>query len=417
MANYENIRSRKRNFVMIDGYFYTVDNDTDSLVVKTDDGTHAFTYPLDNTISGEILSIDYDGRNFWTLEDPGADYVLIKRWYIDNYVCKLRNSFSSESWGSAHKCSSSAFTIEHYHESFASDELAGSNNLSISDGSKLDSGMTVVLGPNRFGQIEEHSVLNAGGDFVNINGNIAYDYESGDSINFYTNIWLFNNYDGVSTANGALYKINGYTGSYINKYPGGAYTDIKACTFYNLSEVDGSWGGALCYIKASNMIFLNPSDLNSSYGSMTLDNIEDDLSTIIEIYDVTIDGSNVYRLQRKATYDGSTRSWSTYNYQLSTLNSFITSISLKSDPAILPANGVSNSTVTAVVKDQFNRPIVGKLVYFNDDDDNGYLFTTDPDHDTGGVSKTTDAYGVAVVGYKSGTEAREVTITATAQQG
>jgi len=36
---YENITLRKQNVVVVDGYFYMMDEDTDSLIVKTDDGT------------------------------------------------------------------------------------------------------------------------------------------------------------------------------------------------------------------------------------------------------------------------------------------------------------------------------------------------------------------------------------------
>lgn len=414
---YENIRLRKKNSVIINGYFYMMDDDTDSLVVKTDDGTHAFSYPLDSTINNQVLSLEYDGRNFWSLEDTGDDYVIIRRWYIDNYVCKLRSTFDSTAWGTNHKCASRAFTVEHYHINFASDEPANENNISISDGSKLVSGMTIVLGPNRYGQMEEFDISSSGADHVIINGRTSYDYEAGDPICFYTTIWLFNDYNGTDETNGALYKINPYTGSFMSKTAGGAYTDVDACTFYDVSEVHSGWGNAICYIKASNMIFLNPNDLNDSYGSMSLDNIEKDQSTIIPIYDVTIDGSNVYRIQKKATYKETTHSWTTYNYQLSTLHSFINSISLRADPAIIPANGVNVSTITAVVKDQFNHPVTNKLVYFDDDDDDGYMFSSDPDNDTGIVYKNTDGNGVAVVGYKSGITAREVIITATAQQG
>jgi hypothetical protein len=88
---------------------------------------------------------------------------------------------------------------------------------------------------------------------------------------------------------------------------------------------------------------------------------------------------------------------------------FIHSISLQADPAVIPADaGVSTSTITGVVKSQFLLPIVGKLVTFAEDDANGYLVGTNPD--------TTDADGVVSITYKSGTTAREVTITATAQQ-
>ena len=144
---------------------------------------------------------------------------------------------------------------------------------------------------------------------------------------------------------------------------------------------------------------------------MVMDNVEDDQATVISLYDLTMEGVNVYRLQRKATYYGNTYTFanSTYNYQLSTLEPFITSISLRANPAILPANGVNTSEITAVVKDQFNLAIGSKLVYFTEDDPGGAI--------TGPNPANTDSDGVAITTYTAGTTAREVKITATAQQG
>ncbi len=404
---YENVTLRKRNFVMVDGYFYMIDEDTDSLIVKTDDGTQAYSYPLDTTITNQIVSLEYDGRNFWTLENLVDNDLRIRKWYLDNYVCKLRTTFNLIESGS-HKYESNAFTIEHYHRAFSSDEAAGQTTLSVNDSSKLSSGMTMTLGPNSSGQVEEVTVNSTAVGSVNINGVTTYAYDSGNPIAFFNNIWVFNDWDGVA-ATGALYKFSAYTGSLVTKYSGGAYSDIEACTFYDMSDVYGSDSDAICYIKGTNTIFLDPDDLNASFGSMVMDNVEDDQATVISVYDLTIEGKNVYRLQLKATYYGSTYTFanSAYSYQLSTLDSFITSISLSADPAILPADGVSLSAITAIVKDQFLLPIASKLIYFTDDDDNGYI-------DVSPVN--TNSLGVATTNYIAGTTAREVRCTATAQQ-
>ena len=407
---YENIRLRKQNITIVNGYFWMMDEDTDSIVIKTDDGTIAFSYPLDTTITNTVISLEYDGYNIWSMENTATDQMTIKRWYIHNYVCTLRDTFNFIPSGS-NKYDSEAFTIEHYHTTFSDYEGAGSTVLSVTDGSKMSSGYTLVLGPNNNGQIEEVSVSSAGANHVNINGTTQYNHEAGTPISFYKNIWMFNNYDGVD-ATGALYKFSAYTGSLVNNYSGGAFKDVKSCSFFDMVEVYGADSNAICYIKGTNMIFLNPDDLNSSYGSMTMDNVEDDQATNIVIYDFAIEGTNVYRLQRKATYYGTTGTFSdnTYNYQLSTLNAFITSISLSADPAILPANSgglSSTSDITAIVKDQFNLPIVARIVYFTEDDPSGYV---DPTNDN------TDGDGIATTIYTAGTSAREVRLTATAQQ-
>ncbi len=61
--SYENIRLLKQNFTMVDGYFFMMNEDVDALIVKTDDGTQAFSYPLDTTISNPIICMEYDGMN------------------------------------------------------------------------------------------------------------------------------------------------------------------------------------------------------------------------------------------------------------------------------------------------------------------------------------------------------------------
>jgi hypothetical protein len=435
---YENIVLRKRNMTMVDGYFYMMDVDQDAFIVKTDDGTQSFSYPMDTTIDeygsvsstvtdptygGKVKSLEYDGRNFWSLENLNTGTVIIRRWYINNYVMKLRNTFTLTG-NSSHTYSSKAFTVEHYHIRFSSDEAAGQSNLSVLASGiylpdLLQSGMTVTLGPNSNGQVEEFTVNSVGTDFININGTTSYNFSAGNPICFYNRLWMFNNYYGTDSSTGALYAIDAYTGSILPSsiYPGGAYKDIEACTFYDLSAVTTSSGGlvfgtgknSIVYTKATNLIFLNPQDINNGYGSMSMDNLESNQSTVIPIYDMAIEGVNVYRLQQKATYYNTTYTWTTgpFNYQASTLQPFVTSISLRANPAILPANGVNVSTITAIVKDQYNSPMVGKIVYFTDDDPVGAILTTN-------VNTTGD--GSAITAYKAGTSAREVKITATVQQ-
>lgn len=415
---YENIRFRETNITVVDGYFWMFDDDIDGVIIKTDDGSTAYSYPLDTTLNSPILSLEYDGRNLWTLENGGTNALVIRRWYINNYVCVLRNTFSLVP-GASHLYSSNAFTVEHYHTIFSSNVSVGANVLNVQDASKLQSGHTITLGPNENGQIEEFTVASATTNTININGVTQYAYATDEPLSYYTHIWLFNNYNGTDGSTGALYRLDAYTGSVISKTAGGTYKDILACTFYDVpySVFDKEIPPAstdpfnsIAYIKGTNMIFMDPDDLTDSNGSMTMDNIEDDQATTIPVYDVAIEGTNVYRLQDKATYYGLTSDFldDTYNYQLSTLNSFITSISLRAEPAIIPANGSNISTVTAIVKDQFNLPVNQKQVYFTDDDPNGGIQSS---------PVGTGDNGTAVTSYKAGTTAREVRITATAQQG
>jgi hypothetical protein len=168
---------------------------------------------------------------------------------------------------------------------------------------------------------------------------------------------------------------------------------------------------ALAYVRGSNMLFTNvDSPTLENYGSMAMDNINANEIDILTVYDLMIYENNVYRLQRQATYYGSTTTFSdsAYSYQLATLTPFVHSISLQAVPAVIPADtGVSTSLITAVVKSQFLLAISGRQVDFADDDPVGYLSDT---------AVITDSSGVAQTTYYSGSTAREVKITATAKQ-
>jgi hypothetical protein len=273
----------------------------------------------------------------------------------------------------------------------------------------MEADEVLVLGPNSGGQQEEVTIQSVGAGDVTITNTTDYAYEDGDSITFYKNIWIFNDYYGTTADYGALYKVDAYDNTISGTNSGGAYHGVNAATFFDMSDVFGAGSESIAYVKGTNILFMDPTNVDTSFGSLVMDNIEDDQATTINIYDITIEGSNVYRLQEKATYYGTTYTYSEgpYNYQLSTLNSFITSISLAADPAILPANGTNNSAITAVVKDQFNLPVVSKLVYFTDDDADGYIITS---------PVSTDASGKEETNYKAGVTAREVRLTSTAQQ-
>lgn len=420
---YENIKFRKPNMAMVDGYFWMLDDDLDVLVAKTDDGTHAFTYPLDTDITGVVSCIEYDGYNLWTLEQPTSTGIRIRRWRLVNYICKLVDTFDLLE-SANDKFNTSCFAVERYTINFAADISAGNHTFQITDGysygtvcSKIPTLGRVVLGPNASNQMEEFRVLQGEHPTeVKIEGLTSYAYKAGDRIRFYTNFWVFNNYYGILDTIGALYQIDPFTGSVINRYSGNEFKNIAAATFYGVPNFVFHTGAAIeprdysiCFIKATNMIFLDPDNVTVARGSMVMDNIESNLATVIPIYDIGMYEKNIYRLQLKATYYGATASFSdsTYNYQLSTFNKLITSIAVGADPAILPADGASISTITAVVRDQFNQPIESRLCVFTEDDPQGVMTS---------ANVATDANGIAVSSYRAGIESRETRITVTAQQ-
>ena len=131
------------------------------------------------------------------------------------------------------------------------------------------------------------------------------------------------------------------------------------------------------------------------YGSMVMDNITSNVVAVLQ--DMAVDRNNLYRLQGSSTYD----------YFLSPLESFVTSISLSASPAIIAANGLSTTNINAWVKDQFLQPIPNRRVTFSENGDGSI---------TGGIELNTDAEGFVQTVYRAGTLAQDVQVTATVQQ-
>lgn len=400
----------------VDGYFYMFDDETDMLLQKTDDGVTSFSFPFDTLMTKTISSIEHDGVNFWSMEQGSAsDERTIRRWKIDNYALKLQNNITLNN--PAHNFNADTFSVEHYHCTISGGYTAGESIITVGKGvtelpGELQSGMAMTIGPNSSGESETINVQHVSGNVVTLADPLENSYADDDDFQFYNYIWLFNNADGTDTSTGALYKINAYSGSIITTYPGGVYKGIKAATFSEITHfTEFGTVNSLMYVKASNLLFIN---INSPtldyYGSMAMDTIESNEVTIIEVYDIAVYNNNVYRLQRKATYYGSTESWSQYNYQAATFNSMVASIGLVASPNIIAANNISQSDITASVRDQFSQPVSGRLVYFEVGAGN------DGNIVAGYESKNTNSEGVAVSKYQAGSDAELVQITARVDQ-
>ncbi len=261
MAN--NIKLRKQNFTMLGGYFFTFDEDQDALLQKTDDGNTAFSYPFDTLLSSEVKSLEYDGINFWTLQDGVTDSVVIKRWVIDNYVCKLEETFTLVP-NASHKYNVDTFTIAHYNTALSATVSGGDSTLYLQEYSNQPSvitGAILHIGPNFKGETEEVVVNGTLYGGVTLTTGIVNDYSVNDEVHFHTHLWLLNNYNGVDASTGALYKIDSHTGAYVTKYSGGQYKDITASTFSKIdSFIDYGSVDSLVYVKGSNALFVDISE-------------------------------------------------------------------------------------------------------------------------------------------------------------
>ena len=407
--SYENVNFNKPNMTVVGGYFYTFDEEWDGLIQKIDDGAISVTYPLYTPISNTVKSLEHDGVNFWTLQVCSASGIVIKRWRIEDHITNIKDEFICE--GSGHLYDSDGFTVEHYHTSLTVTVSGGDSAIQVDNyyDTVISGGLTITLGPNDSNQYEDVVVDTVSGTNIMLTSGTQYSYDSGDEVNFYTNLWVFNNYDGMNDT-GALYKFNAHTGNYITRFGDAEYKNVMACTFTRANNIFSSDVDALVYVKSTNLKFVNIDTL-ANYGVMIMDNIRIDQMTIIPIYDLSISGNTLYRLQDEATYYGSDNTdWSTYNYQVSTIRSFVDSITVTAYPLILPANAKNITEVTAAVFDQYGNGAENKPVFFTDDDGIGYI-TINPAY--------TDYFfgtGEAKTAYRAGTAIHTVNIEGTATQ-
>lgn len=426
-----NISLDDPNFVYVNNYFYTIDDNLNLLLKKTFDGEIAFCYTLDTPVEGEVVSLDYDGVYFWSLE-RGTSRVVIRRWKIEDLICIHQRKYDIITTTSE-IIDGYAFAVEHYATKLmasagggADGDPGGSLTLQIEDASKLRNDLRIVVGPNTNGQSEEKIVDSfttaSAPDEVTLKTQLIYTYSQNDLIRFYKDGYYFNNFDGISSSKGSLHKID-LESELREKTPGTQFQNVKAAAIGQVKNKDGdgtydfdengvinSDDVILClvFIKGPLMFF---SDISLSEhgvnGSMLVFKQAPET-----VYDLTFgrnvedpspldpinNGSTIYMLKKTG---------STYDYQVIQFDRMVNSISVSSAPAILPADGISSSYIKASVLDQYGKGYPYKQVYFTLSPNEGSLSTG---------SAQTNADGVAQVLYQSGLTVVDVTITATVHQ-
>lgn len=372
----QNIRLINPNVTRIDGYFYSFDEETDAMIQKTDDGTLAFAYPLDSPISSQVTSLEYDGESFWTMENidgTPANGFRIRRWVISNFVMVLQQTFTFAT-DSQDTFESEAFTIEQYEGDVTSGATENTSTLTVDFPSSvfalLTPGTNIFLGPSTKagfeGETERATVASTGpGTTVTLSAPLSSGYSTTDTVVFSKNIWFFNQHYLKETDAGGLYKAAIADGSILSRTKGGAYKDINAAGFVDLT---GTFSGSLTvhnkpsflvFIRTNSLLFIDVLDSNlTTELSSIQNNLSPDTTEVYDVEDMAFEGDTIFRLQTKFNINGTETNESTFNYQLATFNPFPTAIALTADPAILPADNSSTSLITATVTDQYALPFV-----------------------------------------------------------
>ena len=383
-------------------------------------------------------SLEYDGKYFWTLENPGGDDVIIKKWLISGFICRLQRTYTLNG-SAAQKFFSLAFAIEHYDRQLATSYGPGASSLAlnqiptpstsgVADVTRLNNGDILRLGPSNHPNsagLEEEIVITGtvSGTHVTLASPTTLFYLQNDPCSVATDCWFFNKFQPADpdpvNGSGQLYSfdVDNVTTTLVNRDQGNEFRDVQAATY--LFDPGGAPVGPsgprdfLVYMNQSNLLFVETEPTESTFlsnvKSAAQNNQETD-STIIPVDEITSEGNTLFRLQLKATFRNgntlTTEEWDEYNYQLSTLEPLPTSISLSAEPAIISADGISTSTITAIVRDQFDQPIPSRTVNFSDDDTSGA-----PEGSVSPTSAATNSDGKAFTTYTAGTEPKLVQIT------
>ncbi len=423
----KNIRFLNPNMDRIGIYFYGFDEETDVMIQKADDGTLAFSYPLDTTISQQITSLEHDGESFWTMENidgTAANGFRIRRWLISNFVMVLQNTFTFAS-NATDTFESEAFTVEHYQGTLTSGATENTITFNVSFDSNifalLTPGTKMFMGPSSkvgfVGESESVTVNSTGGgNLITVSSPLSQGYSSGDTVVFTKNIWFFNENFQTTLGVGALYKANSLSGGILGRTQGGAFVSVNATTYH---EVDSFTGVLvtnnkpyLVFIRTTNLLFVDV--LNSNLPielSAVQNNLSADTTEVFDVSDIGIEGDTIFRLQLKFNINGAESTETTFNYQLATFVPFPTAIAITATPAILAADsGASTSAILATVTDQYALPFVtspASTIQFSTTGGG----TGSSLSDTGQISL--DSSGQASVTYTTGNAAGLVTISAT----
>ncbi len=422
----QNIRLTNPNMVRVGSYFYSFNEESDVMVQKADDGTLAFSYPLDTPISEEVISLEHDGESFWTMENidgTPANGFRIRRWLIANFVMVLQQTFNFDTDG-ADTFESSAFTIEHYDTTVAGGAVENTLTLSVNLGTTIfdliTPGTKIFLGPSTkagfVGESESATVNSPSApNIITLSADLTNGYAAGDPVTFSKNVWFFNQHFQKTLDVGALYKASVLDGSILSKTQAGSFTGINACTFHEVDSFTGSLTTFnkpyLLFIRTTSLLFIDPNDSNLTIELSAVQNNIGNDNEVFDVEDIGISNDTIFRLQKKFNINGSESTSSTSNYQLATFKPFPTAIAVTAEPAVLPADsGASTSIIVATVTDQYALPFVTSPA-------STIAFSTSGGGTGSGLSPTgsiaLDSAGQATVTYTTGDSAGLVTISAT----
>jgi hypothetical protein len=305
---YENIKADTPGFCCDGDYFYIMKGaPTNMLIQKTSYGDPVMTYPFSHEISlttkgNYFLSLQFDGVNFWSLEQGDSPNQttqrILRRWRIENFMCVLKNSWLLRG-PAGEKMNGKAFAIESYtgilehacgpgtgtypgtdwsYEEMVAfpDEFSVNNYDPQPRGCFFQVSDSFFIVSDTQGIIEEIQV-GAIHDYYRIGtaSKIQNNFYPGDRVVLRRDLYVFNNASSQGDSGASLYWYRVPWGDavdptvlvdLIEQYRGchesGIYEQTQAATFIRSEGLvginNGQYVGLIAYIRGQQMLFKRP---------------------------------------------------------------------------------------------------------------------------------------------------------------
>jgi hypothetical protein len=274
-------------------YAYTFNHSQQALIVKNiSDGSVITSYPLDTYIN-EVYTSYFDGLFFWSLEPVYLGFIL-RRWILSSSILRVDSTFNyiSTSWL---RYDSDSFSVVHNTVYLSTGAAAGSNYLSVDSVAGFVLGDDIYVGVNEDFAVYERfniSAIDEGNNYLYLDRNITYGYDSGKAVVKLGKIWIYNNYSPYDETEACALKINHTDGSLSAYTRSGIFRNVEAASYYD---------GNVLVVNGHSVLFIDDTT-NKINKIMYIDNAGTDRAAILPIYSIFIKSDLLYRLQTSRVY-------------------------------------------------------------------------------------------------------------------
>lgn len=387
------------------GRYYSLNHETNSLIVKLIDGTLVETIPIDVPIQNPVVSLKYDGFYFFTQSNLGLSGNLgtvINKWKLNSTGTLLQkqlgvtNEFILRN-DASNIYDSEGMVVQYLISSLLNVAVIGSSQISVLDSSIFSLGESVYIGPSSVfgGAIEERTITSIAGSTLNLSSPLTANYAISDKVTARKSIWVFNNYNGKSNKTGSLIEINSYTGNIKSVTTSNVWRGVTAATSHE---------GDLLFVRGTQLLRYKPFGANSGVRtSALLLNTKTDNNTLIKVHDLVSDSLSISKLQtERKLYDTGGSIWvdeeatpfNTYSLDIEPIPAKVSAITVTRGESVLFSVN-EETTLTVTVSDQYDVPVFNRQITITDDDVSGGI--------PGGFeSFTTDTQGQGITKYNTG---------------